>query len=471
VLKKLWPVILLLVYREQKANHNSKEIVFMAITILGLLIILVSTWIAYWHFKFHIEEDEKFVVEKGVFKKQKISIPLQNIQAIYFKQNWLYRLLHLSELLIDSPGTEDTEIKITLRAQQAIELKSYIFDLKQQPTKTKNATETGISEEIHSKEKVLLFGLEPWDLIRLGFSENHFRAFFLFLIFIYGILQDVRKTSEFYYMETSNRLSGLFSVNTVKGFLLVIILIVLISIFVSFVRVMIRYANFKIVQQDNGFSVKTGLLEIKEQVIGLNKIQYIKWSANWLRKKMNLYELEFASIGHLKNKEIKITVPITRKEQLQILTAHYGSFLQPANNALKPSSKYLNYATVRFVLIPAIILIALSFFRIYFLWGLMIPAYMAVGFRMFLKKASLCINDELLCISKGKFGIEQYSLQWEKIQSVRMNQNIYQRKHQLATIIFETAIEKISMPFLTLHNARVLMNLALFKIESQRNEG
>lgn len=469
VLKNVWPLILIMLFRSRKPESD-KDTIWTAISIGISVFIFAMSWINYWFFKFYIEEEQKLIIEKGLLRKQKLSIPLRNIQAVHLKQTWLHRLLNLTELLIDSPGTNSAETKITLNNEQAAELKSYIFDLKGQAENEQEAEATPRAQpDTPYQEETLLFGLDPIDLIKLGFSANHFRAFLILIAFAYGFLQNIRQASETYYSDASHKLFELFFGNTMKGIVMVGLIVVLISILISFIRVIMRYANFRITKRYNGFSVRTGMIEIKEKVISLKKIQYVKWSANWLREKMHLYELQFVAIGEVEKEDMKVKIPVTQTEYLYPLIANYGMPLKGSDNVIRVSKKYFLFKLIRFVLIPAFILIGLSFWEISFLWGLFILVYFAIGYRLFLRKAALFLDDDIIQISKGNFGVEEYLLKWRKIQSVQIKQTIYQRRHELATIVFSTATGKTAMPFIRLSDAQVLADIALYKIESNDN--
>lgn len=462
----MWPIILLLIFKSRKPESRSEDL-WILVSIGLSLVVFALTWISYWFFKFNIDDEQKLNIEKGLIQRQKISIPIKNIQAIHLRQSWLHRLLGLTELLIDSPGTQSAEANISLTKAQAIELKSYIFDMKAGlGSESLVVGEDASANARQFREDMLLFGLEPGDLIKLGISANHFRAFMILIAFAYGILQNIRQVSETSYTEASSQFLDLLFSNTMAGIVMLSIGVVLISILISFTRVILRYANFRINRRDNGFSIKTGLIETKEKVISLEKIQYVKWSANWLRQKMALYELQLVAIGEVVEDDMKVNIPITQVGWLHSLIAYYGISLRGSTDALRISNRYLAFRLIRFVLIPAAICIALSFWNLNFLWGLGLPAYWSISAYLFLKKAGLYLNDEQVHICKGNFGTEDYLLKWQKIQSVQIRQNIYQRRHHLATVVFSTATGAITMPFLNLADAQRLVNIALFKIES-----
>lgn len=89
---------------------------------------------------------------------------------------------------------------------------------------------------------------------------------------------------------------------------------------------------------------------------------------------------------------------------------------------------------------------------------------------VFRKKFRLWIGAEALQIKKGVFGTHEIIVKWNKIQSVHLKQSLYQQKHDLATIVLQTAGGTITILFLDLIIARKIQNYALYKIESSVEE-
>ena len=74
------------------------------ILVTSVLVFLYSL-LEYWYFRFSIPAGE-LIVKKGVFVKRTIVLPIHKIQAVHIDQNWLHRLLHLSQVSFDSPGSK-----------------------------------------------------------------------------------------------------------------------------------------------------------------------------------------------------------------------------------------------------------------------------------------------------------------------------------------------------------------------------
>ena len=112
-------------------------------------------------------------------------------------------------------------------------------------------------------------------------------------------------------------------------------------------------------------------------------------------------------------------------------------------------------------------------FPIYFfdptktLYLFIIPIYAALYFWLFQRKFRLDYTEEVIHIKTGVFGSRMLILKWDKIQSVKISQSLFQQKKMLADVIIYTAGGTISATYIPIETAREIQNFALFKIESK----
>ena len=104
------------------------------------------------------------------------------------KQNLVQQALDVLSLEIDTAGTIGKELKIhALEQSFALELQKQLSSAKQSP----DAKETSVQKEIEEK---LILKLSPADLLKIGISENHFRAgsdYYGFWLQVYQKIQDL----------------------------------------------------------------------------------------------------------------------------------------------------------------------------------------------------------------------------------------------------------------------------------------
>jgi uncharacterized membrane protein YdbT with pleckstrin-like domain len=74
--------------------------------------------------------------------------------------------------------------------------------------------------------------------------------------------------------------------------------------------------------------------------------------------------------------------------------------------------------------------------------------------------------DGLECC-ESTWGRHVSLFKWEKLQHAVLQQNIFQEKRGLATVHFETAGGVLEIPYVSIEEARGLVDCALFRTESE----
>ena len=74
-------------------------------------VLLVSTALRWWCFTFVVQDGE-LRVNKGVFSRNTLTVPLDRVQSASIEQKFLHRFVHLVQVSIDTAGTNVTEFTI-----------------------------------------------------------------------------------------------------------------------------------------------------------------------------------------------------------------------------------------------------------------------------------------------------------------------------------------------------------------------
>jgi putative membrane protein len=108
--RALWPMLLIWLVKFDSLN----KLVFFG-SIAGVVIIIgVISYLQYLFFTFHIdEENNEFVIQKGVFNKTRITIQLHKIQQVNINQSLIQRLVGVHKLEIDTAGSDKKEASIS----------------------------------------------------------------------------------------------------------------------------------------------------------------------------------------------------------------------------------------------------------------------------------------------------------------------------------------------------------------------
>ena len=453
IIKSLWPLVLVMLFNSKKEGNSTLDLLLIVIPVLILIISLLD----FLYFKFSVSESQ-LLVNRGAFAKKNIVLPLSKIQAVHIEQNWLHKILNLAQVSFDSPGSAEAEVKINLGKDQAESLKAFIIG-------SNSVTEP----ENSGTEKINIAKLSFADLIRLGISANHLETLAIILGLGISFFNNIKEILEDQYKDAFTLTTSDILNSDVIFMIYVAIAILIFSIVASFIRIVFKYANFSIYTNENGFSIQGGLINTTEKAIPFKKIQFLSWKTSWIRKKIPIYLLEYHSIGSPQsNQKLKIKIPVTSDALLNRLVNIYHQINNDDQPIVKISKKYILRITLIRGVIPFIILAGISFFfmGLKALLLIVIPIYVFISCWLFYQKFEMRSDSEILHIRTGIFGHSETILKWNNIQSVKVVQSLYQRKHNLASLKVFTAGGALTIPFITQAHAQHLQNYALYELES-----
>lgn len=451
LMKGLWPFVLIIFIRgDEKTGLMDLVILFFVVFTLG------KSLTEYYFYRFRITNEE-IQVRHGIFSKKQTILPLHRIQTFHSNQSWLQKLLKLSEVRFDSPGSDEAEVIIQLDQLEAAKLLSFVTDRKESAT-------------VEPSQEQTIFRLNVRDLALLGLTANHFSTLLLLVGLFLSFLSNIREI-------LLDRYDSLIESSTqqlMTGNLLILagglVAVVLTSVAVSVIRTSVAYANFELAGNREGYSVSKGLVNTTKQKVPYGKVQYLSWTTNWIRKHFSLYVLHFHTIGNpAMPSKLRVSVPLVSLDPVRKLSETYSpQSLNELKGGLKVHKAYISRKVLFYGLIPMLLLGA----PLYYFVGLkaffiiLLPFYRCVYHFQFWKKYLMTFNDELIHIKTGVFGEKYILLKWINVQSVSLEQNLYQQKKQLANFVIHTAGGTIVVPYVPLRAAQDLSNYCLFKIES-----
>lgn len=457
VIKVIWPVALVVIFRERDKTFDTFEMLLVGVP----AIILIRSVIDFFYFRFYIDKED-LVIKRGFLSKKVISIPLNKIQSVHIEQNLVHQVLDVAKLTIDTAGSEKSEAEIdAISIRKAENFKEFL--LKNEKIKS-DTEQIGIHET-----DIPLIRLSAGDLLKLGLSANHLQAFFIVLAFGISMLQNLEEifgNQVITLIRESSTAIG-FSIASVLS---LIVFVLIISVFVSIVRIVLNYSNFNCSETEQGFRIHTGLINIKQNLVPFSKIQFISWEANWIRRRIGLYMLEFhqAQNEQAKKKQ-RIRIPITKRMYVDRLLESYHQAVKPIAHSAHGIHKIYPFRRMLVSGLPlALITTGLTFFWIeqYSLLCMLWVPYVYFVNIVYQKKFRFYVSPEAFQVNSGAWGKETKIAQWYKIQYVELRQSIYQRKKELASLIIHTAGGKIHIPYIGLDLARVIKNYSLYKVET-----
>ncbi len=453
VLKGAWPVLLVFLFKGKSKNGNEFLYVLIAITTL----VLIRSLVGFYYFTFHIAGTD-LLIKKGFLRKKQISIPLERIQSVHIERTLLHQVLNISRLKIDTAGSAKTEATIdAIDSRKAESFKSYLLQYRDR----RFEDTTTPTEDLHP-----LIRLSNIDLLKLGLTSNHIQTFFVILAFCISMLQNLEEIFGERMIELLKESSAFFTIQAILGLAIVVLIA---SVIVSVIRTVIAFFDFELVETSQGYRIKFGLLHTRQFLVPYRKIQLYSWKANWIRRKIHLFTLEFhQATRDVVGKKQRFKVPVTKQSMIDTLLQPYHPDIHNQAESVHRISKVYPFRRTLIPALPVTIVASLVFypwFGINVGWfGLLLPVWFAQAW-YFQKQFRLYIAADAIQILQGVWGREVKLMRWYQLQHCEVRQSIYQRSKGLATVILYTAGGSVKLPFISLQLANSVCNYALYKAE------
>lgn len=450
-------------FRSDKAINMSHPIVWLSLSAIPLVFIVVAV-LRYLNFKFYVKEHH-FFLQKGILNKEELSVSKDKIQNVYIKQNLLQQLINVVSLSIETAGDDNTEIEIVALAKPKAEaLKSVLLSGATNRVVTTKTDEQQIAPKVYFKASAKRLFLE-------GLSENHLKSFILIFGFIVGVYNDAKEfvgelkvsstiTSWFHLDNESLMALLLFNIS-------IVIVLLVFSIVLSMIRLFVQNFELTVMRNNEGLEISKGLLNKISLSLKASRIQNTTVSTNKVKRALGLYKLAFTQAMANKRQQLKFNIVALSKTQLNDLVLQFypGVF----KNLIK--HKPHQYFYKRLIAMHFIILLLFNA-CFWYLSGLAfllnIPLLLYLGFNILYayKKAYYHIDENYIVVGSGML-IETHTsfLEVKKVQAVRLEQTIFQKNSNVATLDISSASRPLKIKHIPLNRALDIKNYLLYKVE------
>lgn len=471
--KSFW-VFIPLLFSDNIENKAS----YFSLIIGGLaLFFLVVAFFQYVFFKFKISGDH-FILHRGIIVRKKMSIPIDRIQSVNFKQNLIHQLINITQVEIQTAGAKDAEVEIkAISRTKAEALKSRLQSI----SVFEGKSDLGEKSTDYVEEKII-YRLSVNELFKVSFSENHIRSFFwiIAIIFSFGYqLEDIVKDWNF-----ADKLVK-FVVNNqskITGSLLVLSVVFLgglvISVIVSFVRVFLRHFDQKVLKKEDGIQVSEGLFTKREDVLKIKKVQYTITETNPIKQKLGIQTVRIKQAGSAKIKQKKQVALVGVRDEflIKLKNLFFGknSNIEKEENENDIQYKPANYYLFRMFVITFLFLAALNGFMYvnnfslqnFILFNAMLIPISILLILLKFRKTYVRFEDKTLVVGEGKIGTVTKLMEYFKTQNIRYSQSFIQKRRGVATLKLQTASGVIKLPCYPQEQAREIKERILTEVEN-----
>lgn len=460
IVRQAWPFLVIFLLRGQSGSSMSQRIA-MGLAVMALVGMVIAI-INFFRFYFYIEKGE-LIIESGVLQRKRLSVPLDRVQAVNLESNILHQVLGVVGLEIDTAGSSKTEFKFdAISRAKAEALQEVIMSYRKSSTVKEASAEDG-----EKRDRIFTLGI--FDLLKVGITQNHIRSGWAILIFFFWIYQNLEEVG-LDMDQYGEQISGLNYTFWLVGVLVALFMSV--AFVVSLVRTVVRDYGLTLDRVGKSYKLRRGLFTKKDFSALDQKIQVVSWGDNLLMRLIGIFNLSIQQASSVVvNTRKSIKVPGLDRFKIEKITEQlYGPDPLDGMAMQRISPRWL-YRRLTYLCIIAVAVLGLAWYLkaqcLAIIMGI-VWLYIGVSSILVYRKIRWGHNGDLLYLRGGTFGDKHTILPLHKVQAVSKHSNIYQRRHDLASIEIHSASGSLRVPYIPLTQAHALFDYLTYKVESDR---
>ena len=419
---------------------------------LGFLGISVISVIVNWYYKVYWIENHVLHIKQGLFVKKESYLNKERVQTINTSSSMLYQILGLTKIKIETAGGGG-EPEVSLAGITAEEAKTLITMLNEQAEEPKEIQEdsstTSLEEESQTEYKL------TWkEILLASVTSGQFGLLFSLFFFVYSQVDEyipkwVTKKVETYVMD-----------NDVYGWIYMVAILLVVSWIVSTIGYALKHADFTVHRKNDEIRISQGLLERKELVLKLHRIQGITIKEGIFRQPFGYCSIHVEVIQNNEKGEENVTLhPVIRKDRVAELLAHLQLpyELNPNVTALPKTAlrRYLLDGFIFFCILAVPITGASIYFEKYFIIWTLLPLFgllMSLGYATF-RTGGYRVEDEQLTMVYRNIAKYTGLVRRRHVQSIEKTQSYFQRGAHLCSQTFSSASTNYKLEHTRLEDA------------------
>ena len=464
LLSQLWPFLLIVLF----SNADYGSLFYIVITLIFSSVVLITSIISYFRFYYFIKND-KLHIEQGVFRRSQSSVAVERIQNVQLEDNLIHRFFSTVSASVTTAGSSESEFVISsIDRDEAQELREYVMERKKSIKVAEKGEEGTEKEPFEFKH---LFQLSFTQLLKVGLSQNHFRAIGIILGALAYLLSQAQEVFRQDIFDWAYTIVGWTNQADYLIIFLLVLIVFIIAMIISMVTVILTYYKLRLEISSDQIRLRQGLIRRKEQTAQLRKIQIFDWSTNPVRRWMNFVTviLQQASSTEEGGQNTLYIPGCSRHHQASLLNSVFKKI------ELRPSGLNLHGSMVwRYTLfrgaIPALVAVAASY-NLFGYYALFFLLWVPVAYffnRKLYQSWRIDWDENHVALNRGVWNYSVSIMPWYKIQSIEFKQSRFQHRRNLGNLWLYTAGGNLMIPYLSVEDAYKLQNLILYKAESTK---
>ena len=444
---------------------------------IALILLLVYSFLYYLNFKFSISSDNEILLNKGVFKKERLTLKFGRVQNVNIAEPFYFTPVNLVNCIFDAAGSVSQEVVLPgVTKDYAQQMRKQIFDFKAQQQQEAPNTEQSETDTIENS-----LSISNKEIAKFGLMSNMailaIAAFAPFINLIVDFLekQIIAKVEGFYQQELGMLASAAtFAMITLIG------LLVLVAVMLSVTMSLIRFYNFELYFKGQKFKRIAGLLERHQLSMSMDKVQSIVIKQNLMGRLLKRFTVEClqassggiaAGVAAKKNKQT-LVLPVLNSEQVDSVCQWIYPWFNSKKLAFKRAERALLYKNLGFYsLLPSVLVFGFCFIAdintlislgvLVVFSGLVTLSYQRYGYYMHEDNGRF-----YMVVRKGMIGVHYRVFELYKAQSARSISTYLMRKSGLKSLYIQLASGFVFMPYIKQQDADFIIDFTINQIES-----
>ncbi len=368
----------------------------------------------------------------------------ERVQTINTSSNVLYQMLGLKKIQIETVGGGDeAEVSLVgITVEEATELIAMLNESASELKVEKTLEEVEVKEIITEEKQAREYKLTWKEILIASVTSGQFGLLFSLIFFVY------HQVDEYIPKWIENSVKSYVMEHDIYGRILMIAILLVLSWIISTIGYALKHGDFTVNRRNDEVRISQGLLEKKELVLKLHRIQGITIKEGILRQPFGYcaVQVEVIQSKGTDDEKEKVTLhPIIRKDRVQQLLTHLQlPYELNANITSLPKAALRRYLIDSFIFFAMLAIpltgISIYFEKYYIMWALLPLAILifTLGYATF-KTNGYSVNGEQITLVYRSVGKYTGLIRRRHVQSMEKTQSYFRRRADLCTYKFSSA--------------------------------
>lgn len=439
------------------SRSPSIPLLFALVAALGAVLFAVAT-LQWWRYTFAVDGSE-LIVHRGVVAQQTLTIPLDRVQSISLEQQLLHRVVGLVQVTLDTAGAQAAEFTIdAIEEPVAVELQRVTADHRTATSAT--SSPTTVADQPRGPEQQILHH-SPNRIMKTALTQMPFAGLVL-LAPLLAVGEEIRDFVPFDLPAVGEPQAGWWLAWAIP---LALVIGLLFSVLLNVIRVTLLEWDLTITSTPTGLRRTSGLLSKTSVATTIPRVQRITTEQRLLERVASLYTVDLDTIG-----DVRLVVPgCDASEAGRVRRLAFGDATGLDTLERRVSRQIVFQQTRNWAVLSVVLALVLYWWVGWWsLCALLLVPWFWFETRRRSELRRWDIDHESIADHREFFGWKRYELLLRKVNGISVQQGLFERKRDLATVTLATAAGNVSIAMIPLAEAKALRDHVLSVVETDR---